>query len=247
MIKDQPRMRLSALLANSINFRERNSPLLINVCRRSMLLIARTISTIFVVVHPLNHKDVPRTISRDCFMLVEPRASRRRRVHDADTGKRWIWLRLDNRKRQSFRTIIEHRQSLRTIIPLIGVFLTVSITTTYRDKNSHTHTRSNSSRLARLKRCVASLADACKQRVSERPTTKCETCLSVVDFVAKEYVHRTRYQLGQLDFGSRCEKPRNIHVDKTLWDAYVNRSGVSSARKERKKEKERKEMLERCC
>lgn len=168
MIKDQPRMYLSALLANSINFRERNSPLLINVYRRSMLLIARTISTIFVVVHPLNHKNVPRTISRDCFMLVEPRASRRRRVHDADTEKCWIWLRLDNRKCQSFRTIIEHRQSLRMIIPLIGVFLTVSITRTYRDKNSHTHTRSNSSRLARLarlKRCVASLADACKQRL----------------------------------------------------------------------------------
>lgn len=35
VIKDQPRMYLSALLANSINFRERNSPLLINVYRRS--------------------------------------------------------------------------------------------------------------------------------------------------------------------------------------------------------------------
>ena len=107
--------------------------------------------------------------------------SRRRRVHDADTGKCRIWLRLDNQKRQSLLTIIEHRQSLQTIIPLIGVFLTVSITRTYRDKNSHTHTRSYSSRLARLarlKRSVVSLADVCKQRVSERATTNAKlVCL----------------------------------------------------------------------
>ena len=65
-------------------------------------------------------------------------------------------------------------------------------------------------------------------------------------FRCKKYVDHIEYQLGQLDFGSRCEKRRNIYVDKTLRDVYINRSGVSSAQKKKKRKKEKERKGKRC-